>query len=129
MKRRDILKAASGAIALSGLVVGQGQAQAATTPPFAWTRAAAQKLVGQTFWLNHPERRALALTLKSVSVPKLQQPRMDQFSLVFDSAEANIAAATYEFDHPVIGRFSLHLVPAAPGKAIKRYRADFSLLA
>ena len=129
MKRRGILKAVSGAFALSGLVVGQAKAQAAADAPFAWTRAAAHSLVGQTFWLDHPERRALALVLKTVFVPKLQQPHADQFSLVFDSAEANIAAATYEFDHPAIGRFSLHLVPATPGKGVKRYRADFNLLA
>ena len=131
MKRRDILKAGSGALALSGWMI---PAQAATTaaaaaPAFAWTRAKATQLVGQTFWLNHPDRRALALVLKTVFVPKRQQPRMDQFSLFFDSVEANIAPGTYEFEHPAIGHFALHVVPATPAPKNKRYRADFSLLA
>lgn len=129
MKRRDILKASSGALALAGLVAGRASAQAAAEAPFAWSRAAARNLVGQTFWLAHPERRALALVLTRVFVPELQQPRIDQFSLFFDSAETNIAAATYDLDHSALGRFALHLVPAAAGKGNKRYRADFNLLA
>ena len=128
MQRRDILKAGSGALALSGLLLGRAQAQQADAP-FAWSRQAADALLGQTFWLNHPERRALALVLGAVTVPEQAQPRLDQFSLVFNSAETGIAAATYEFEHPTAGRFALHLVPAAPGTRNMQYRADFSLLA
>jgi len=136
MKRRDILKAGSGALALSGMLVGQAQAAVTAAPvaatelkAFAWSRAMASSMVGQTFWLNHPERRALALVLKGVMSPKNKQPRLEQFSLVFDSAEAGIAAGTYEFDNTRAGRFSMHLVPLAPTRNNKRYRADFSLLA
>ena len=135
MKRRDILKAGSGALALSGVLVGQAHAAVKAAPApapapkaFAWSRAVATGMVGQTFWLNHPERRALALVLKAVVAPKTKQARIDQFSLMFESAEAGIAAATYEFDNASAGRFSMHLVPLAAGKNNKRYRADFSLL-
>jgi len=127
MKRRDILKAGSGAIALSGLFTAPAKAD--DKPAFAWSSAVATQMVGQTFWLNHPERRALALVLTAVRLPKKQQARIDAFSLEFDSSEAAIAAATYEFDHPSIGRFSMFVVPATPAARNKSYRADFNLLA
>jgi hypothetical protein len=128
MKRRDILKAGSGALALSGLIAAPAGA-AVSKPPFAWSSAQAKKMVGQTFWLNHPERRALKLVLKAVTLPKTKQARMDTFSLQFDGVDAGVTANTYEFDHAAAGRFSMYLVPATPGPRNKRYRAEFNLLA
>lgn len=128
MKRRDLLKAGSGALALSSLMVAPVQVQAADSPAFAWNRAAAEGLVGQTFWLSHPDRRAVALVLRMVRAMP-QQPHVEQFSLYFDSTEAGIAAGTYDIENSAVGQFALHVAPVTAAPRNKRYRADFSLLA
>ena len=104
-------------------------AKAAQDAPFAWSSAAAEAMVGQTFWLNHPERSALALVLGAVRLAGAAQNGVDQFSLQFTSAETGIAAATYDIEHPAIGHVALYLAPAAADAANTTYRADFSLLA
>jgi hypothetical protein len=126
MKRRDLLKFGSSAAALTAL--WSAPAKAADAAPFAWSRGAAAALVGQTFWLNHPDRNALALVLDAVRAPQETQARIDQFSLEFSSDETAIAAATYEFEHAALGHFALFISPAGQGAGNKLYRADFSLL-
>lgn len=104
-------------------------AKAAPEAPFAWSAAAAEALVGQSFWLNHPQRNALALVLGAVRPASAAQPGVDQFSLQFTSNETGIAAATYDLEHPTLGHFALYLAPAAADANNTTYRADFSLLA
>lgn len=104
-------------------------AQAASAAPFAWSSAAAEAMVGQTFWLNHPQRNALALVLGAVRVVSPAQAGTDQFSLQFASTETGVAAATYDLEHPTLGHFALYLAPAAADANNTTYRADFSLLA
>jgi hypothetical protein len=126
MKRRDILKVGSSALAVSALWTSGARAEGSAA--FAWSSAAAAALVGQSFWLNHPERGALALQLSAVPSSAAQQPGIDQFSLRFDSSEIGIAAGTYDVEHPAIGHFALFLAPASNKANNKQYRADFSLL-
>jgi len=139
MKRRNILKIAGSSLALAaaGLNTRTARAQGdgAAAGAFAWSRASAQGLAGQAFWLNHPQAGAMSITLAEVSVPHTTvaaaggAPHIDQFSLVFHGPlQAQIDAATYEIDHPALGRFDLYLSPAgrAGGNAV--YRSDFSLL-
>lgn len=127
MKRRDLLKAGSGAFALAGML--SAPARAATEAPFAWSLPVAIGLVGQTFWLNHPDRRALALVLQTVRAPTVKQARIDQFTLEFEGKDAGLTANTYEFEHPAAGRFHLYIEPMAAGPRNKRYRAEFNLIA
>jgi hypothetical protein len=130
MKRRDILRAGASSLALAGMIgAAAPQAAAADASSFAWSHATALALVGQQFWLNHPELRAIGLTLADVQAPATQgDPRMQQFSLVFASDGARFAAGTYEIDHATLGRIMLFLAPAGSGAGAPRYRADFSLL-
>jgi len=127
MKRRYFLKSAGATLALSGLGL---HATLAAAAGFHWSRAGAAALVGQSFWLNHPERGALALTLAAVHAPAQQpDPRLEQFSLRFRApGSVAIADASYDMDHPAIGRFSLHLAPAGQDADGANYRADFTLL-
>lgn len=130
MKRRNLLKIAGGSLALAGAGLHAGAARADESA-FAWSRASAQGLVGQAFWLNHPEAGALSITLAAVNVPpaKNPNPRIEQFSLVFHGPlQPAVLGNTYELDHPLIGRFDLFMSPGgrAGGNAV--YRSDFSLL-
>lgn len=129
MKRRNLLKIAGGSLALAGF--GMHTAARADGGAFIWNRASAQGLVGQSFWLNHPQAGALAITLASLKLPetKSADARIEQFSLVFHGPLLpDVAADTYELDHPMLGRFQLYLSPGgrAAGNAV--YRSDFSLL-
>lgn len=126
MKRRELLKAWTGVLALPAMAALPA---AAATKPFAWSRKSAKALVGQTFWLLHPERRALALVLKNVEPAKEKHAGIDAFSLYFDSSVNGLTSATYEWDHPTTGLFSLYISAVAAGPRNKRFRADFSLLA
>lgn len=127
MKRRDILKAGAGSFALAGMM-GAAAPQAAASADFAWSRAGALALVGQAFFLNHPELRAIGLTLAEVQLPQREDPRLQQFSLVFASDGSRFGAGTYDIEHASLGRFTLFLAPAGKGSGAPRYRADFSLL-
>jgi hypothetical protein len=127
MKRRDILRAGASSLALAGMTAAAPQAAASAN--FAWSRASALALVGQAFFLNHPELRAIGLTLAEVQTPQHADPRLQQFSLLFASDGAQFGAGTYELEHASLGRFNLYLAPAGKGAGAARYRADFSLLA
>jgi hypothetical protein len=127
MKRRDLLKFGGSAVAMTAMLTPA--AKAAQELPFAWSSAAAEAMVGQSFWLNHPQRNALALVLNAVRPVTGAQAGIDQFSLQFSSSETGIAAATYDLEHPAIGHFALYLAPAAADAGNTFYRADFNLLA
>ncbi|HAV35434.1 MAG TPA: hypothetical protein DCX52_03585 [Massilia sp.] len=123
------MKIAGGTLAAAGL--GLNIATAAASEEFGWSRANASALVGQAFWLNHPEFGALAVTLVSLqeAVLKKPDPRLDQFSLIFHAPPAPaMAEGTYDFDHPALGRFALHLTPAGGNGDHASYRSDFTLL-
>ena len=135
MQRRGILKCAGGALALAGLRTGAAWADegndSANDSPFAWSRASAERLVGQAFWLQHPQAGALPLTLASLGLPAKQRadPRLEQFSLVFQAPlQPAVAGDTYALDHPALGRFALFLAPAGRSGGMRLYRSDFSLL-
>lgn len=127
MKRRNLLKVAGTSLALSGLALRP----AAASTAFRWSHAGAAALVGQSFWLNHPQFGAMAITLASVEVraQKKPDPRMEQFSLVFTAAQARaVLEGTYDMDHAAIGRFALHMVPSAGTGNDASLRSDFTLL-
>jgi hypothetical protein len=108
------------------------QAPAAAGGDFAWSRAAAESLAGQSFWLNHPQHRALQLTLAAVETAALAPEGGGalQFSLLFSAAAVPaILAGSYEIEHPAIGRQLLFLQPAARQGARVTLRADFNLQA
>ncbi len=140
MQRRGILKCAGGALALAGLHTGAAWADegikervsdSANDNPFAWSRASTERLVGQAFWLQHPQAGVLSLTLASLDLPAKQRadPRLEQFSLVFQAPlQPAVAGDTYALDHPALGRFALFLAPAGRSGGMRLYRSDFSLL-
>lgn len=134
MKRRTLLKIAGGSLVLAGVAVEGGPARAGESgfePGFAWGRASAQGLVGQAFWLHHPQAGALPLTLAGLSLhpTKSADPRIEQFTLVFHGPpQPAVAADTYALDHPALGRFQLYLSPGGRAGASAVYRSDFSLL-
>jgi hypothetical protein len=143
MKRRDLLKLYAGSAVIGGMgmasaasaVAGDNAAvaPAAAAPGdagYAWSLAAAEALLGQQFWLNHPELRAVPLKLLRVTQPARQpDPAMQQFSLVFEGAALlAVAEGTYELQNSRTGVFLLHLVPLARVNGLSNFRADFSLL-
>ena len=128
MKRRELLKAGASSLATASLWTAGSAAAAGETPAaagFAWSKAVAGGLVGEAFWLNHPQLRAIELTLLTMEVPEKAVPGMSQFSLVFGTRGPAFSEGTYELEQAAIGHFELHLVPAGPA----RYRAVFNLLA
>jgi len=128
MKRRQFLKSAGTTLALTSF--GLNTTLAAAAEDFQWSRASAEALVGQSFWLNHPEFGAMAVTLAAVRVPrtKTPDPHLDQFSLLFRTAGPAVADGIYEMDHPALGRFSLHLTPGGHDAEGAMCRSDFTLL-
>lgn len=127
-KRRAILKVGGTALALAGLGIGAAPASAAASG-FTWSRAAAAAMVGQQFWVNHPTLRAVALQLDAVAAhaSKHPSPRLDQFSLLFvGTGQPQMAAGTYDVEHPALGHFALYLAPVS-GRG-SAYRAEFNLL-
>jgi hypothetical protein len=126
--RRRLLKAGGGTLLLTGLGLGAAPAQAG----FAWSRAAATLLVGQQFWLNHPELRALALKLEAVQDAPLAPAgaAARQFNLVFSvAAQPAVAAGTYELEHPATGRQLLFLQAGPRQGARATLLASFNLQA
>lgn len=144
MKRRDLLKLYAGSAVIGGMgmagaapaVAGDAVSASAATAAapgdagYAWSLAAAKALVGQQFWLNHPELRAVRLKLLRVAQPARQaDPAMQQFSLVFEGAALlAVAEGTYELQNSRTGVFQLHLVPLPRVKGLSNFRADFNLL-
>lgn len=143
MKRRDLLKMGGSSLALAGLGLTaparaggqQAGVEAAAGNPYCWTLDGARTLVGQQFWLNDPERGAIALTLEQLrEVPARATasagPVVQQFTLYFAGpAGAVLATRNYEMDHAQIGRFALYLALAEKRTGAYVYRAEFSLLA
>lgn len=133
--RRAWLKAGGGSLLAASLgMTGQAAASDAVAAgdTFAWSRAMAQSLVGQTFWLNHPEHRALQITLQSVETASQAQEGTEalQFSLLFAAAAVPaIQAGSYDIEHEAIGRQLLFLQPGARQGARIVLRADFNLQA
>jgi len=131
--RRTVLKAGSGSLLVAGLgIAPAGEAAAATknAADFAWSRAAAQRLVGQAFWLNHPEYRALQIKLEAVQVSKLAPHGAEtrQFTVVFSAAaQPVIKAGSYEIENEATGRQLVFLQPGARQGARITLRADFNL--
>ena len=137
MKRRHLLQLAGGSLALAGAGLANAtpsdvQAEAILPPDaLRWSRARAEALVGQGFWLNDPDTGAVAITLKRVDVVQMKtpDPRLEQFSLVFHGPR-NLALAegSFDLDHAALGRFSLHLSPAGRDGGNTVCRSDFSLM-
>lgn len=137
MKRRDMLKLYAGSAVMGGMGMAAAPAKAAALPGdagYAWSLAGAKALVGQQFWLNHPELRAVPLKLLRVVQPAAQpgkQPdsAMQQFSLVFQGAALlAVAEGTYELQNARTGTFMLHLAPQPRVNGLSNFRADFNLL-
>lgn len=64
--RRTLLKAGGGSLLVAGLGLAPAAQAAQGSGSFAWSRAGAERLAGQVFWLNHPEHRALQIKLEAV---------------------------------------------------------------
>lgn len=138
ISRRALLKAGGGSLLVAGLGLAAKPASAAaseaaaTGGDFAWSRAVAESLVGQTFWLNHPEHRALQLTLQAVETAQLapEGSAALQFYVLFTAAAVPaIQAGSYEIEHEATGRQLLFLQPSARQGARVTLRADFNLQA
>jgi hypothetical protein len=136
--RRALLKAGGGSLVAAGLGVVAPAASAsapealAAGGDFTWSRAVAQSLAGQSFWLNHPEHRALQLTLETVEASALapEGSGAQQFCVLFSAAAVPaIKAGSYEIEHSATGRQLLFLQPAARQGARVMLRADFNLQA
>jgi len=130
MKRRQLLKLCSGSLVVSGLGLGRVSTALAELG-FEKKAVNFAAIINQKLWLNHPDYRAVGLTLERVLTPesKIPNPHLEQFSLILRGpARQQINAGSYEVDHPRLGRFMLYLAPTGnDGKGIS-YRADFSLL-
>ncbi|MYN04449.1 hypothetical protein GTP41_20365 [Pseudoduganella sp. DS3] len=135
ISRRALLKAGGGSLLAAGLGLAAKPAAAAdavAAGDFAWTRALAESLVGQSFWLNHPEHRALSLTLQAVETAQLAPEGGGalQFYVLFSAAAVPaIQAGSYEIEHEATGRQLLFLQPSARQGARVTLRADFNLQA
>ena len=127
--RRTLLKAGGGSLLVAGLGLGAPAVRAAENG-FAWSRAAAEALVGRQFWLNHPEHRALQITVEAVETSRIAPEGAEarQFSVVFSAAALPaIKAGSYEIENEATGRQLVFLQPAARQGARMTLRADFNL--
>ncbi|WP_154668183.1 DUF6916 family protein [Pseudoduganella violaceinigra] len=129
--RRTLLKAGGGSLLVAGLGLAAPAVRAqASGNAFGWNRAAAEGLLGQAFWLNHPEYRALEIRLEAVEAAKLAPEGAEQlqFTVVFSAAATPaIKAGTYEIENEATGRQLVFLQPAARQGARMTLRADFNL--
>jgi hypothetical protein len=131
--RRALLKAGGGSLLVAGLGIAPGAPAAAAEnkgDTFTWTRAGAQRLVGQLFWLNHPEYRALQIKLEAVQTSKLAPHGAEakQFTVIFSAAaQPAIKAGSYEIENEATGRQLVFLQPGARQGARITLRADFNL--
>ena len=127
--RRTLLKAGGGSLLVAGLGLGAPAVRAAESG-FAWSRAAAEALVGRQFWLSHPEHRALQITVEAVETSRIAPEGAEarQFSVVFSAAALPaIKAGSYEIENEATGRQLVFLQPAARQGARMTLRADFNL--
>jgi hypothetical protein len=128
--RRALLKAGGGSLLVAGLGLGPAAQAAQGGDSFAWSRAGAERLVGQFFWLNHPEHRALQIKLEAVEAAKLAPHGAEgkQFTVVFSAAaQPAIKSGSYEIEHEATGRQLVFLQPGARQGARVTLRADFNL--
>lgn len=127
--RRTLLKAGGGSLLVAGLGLGAPAVRAAENG-FAWSRAAVEALVGRQFWLNHPEHRALQITVEAVETSRIAPEGAEarQFSVVFSAAALPaIKAGSYEIENEATGRQLVFMQPAARQGARMTLRADFNL--
>jgi len=127
--RRTVLKAGGGSLLVAGLGLAPA-AQAAQGGNFAWSRAGAERLAGQVFWLNHPEHRALQIKLETVEAAKLAPEGAEgkQFTVVFSAAALPaIQSGSYEIENEATGRQLVFLQPGARQGGRITLRADFNL--
>jgi hypothetical protein len=128
--RRTLLKAGGGSLLVAGLGLAPAARAEESGNSFAWSRSAAQALVGQLFWLNHPQHRALQIKLEAVQAAKLapQGAEIHQFAVVFSAAALPaITAGSYEIENEATGRQLVFLQPGARQGARIALRADFNL--
>jgi hypothetical protein len=129
--RRTLLKAGGGSLLVAGLGLGAPAVRAQEGGSgFAWSRGAAESLVGRQFWLNHPEYRALPIMVEAVVSSRLAPEGAEarQFTLVFSAAaQPAIKAGSYEIENEATGRQLVFLQPAARQGARVTLRADFNL--
>lgn len=129
--RRTLLKAGGGSLLVAGLGLRAPAVLADEIGnSFGWSRATAERLVGQVFWLNHPEHRALQIKLERVQASKLAPngAEVTQFTVVFSAAaQPAIQAGSYEIENEATGRQLVFLQPGARQGALVTLRADFNL--
>jgi hypothetical protein len=123
-----LLKAGGGSLLVAGLGLTPAARAEESGNSFAWSRSAAQALVGQLFWLNHPQHRALQIKLEAVQAAKLapQGAEIHQFAVVF-SAAALPAITAGSYEKHATGRQLVFLQPGARQGARITLRADFNL--
>jgi len=127
--RRTLLKAGGGSLLVAGLGMVPA-AQAVAGGAFNWGRAGAEGMVGQLFWLNHPEYGALQIKLEAVETSNLapQGAEAEQFTVVFSAAaQPAIKSGSYEIENEATGRQLVFLQPGARQGALVTLRADFNL--
>jgi len=128
--RRTLLKAGGGSLLAAGLGLAPAVQAADGGDAFSWSRAGAERLVGQLFWLNHPEYRALQIKLEAVQASTLapQGAEAMQFTVVFSAAaQPAIKSGSYEIENEATGRQLVFLQPGARQGALVTLRADFNL--
>ena len=83
--------------------------------------------VGSSFRV-HVGDSELELTLVEVSDVRVS-PRVEVFSLEFHGPAASpLPQAEYQFDHPIVGEFSLFIVPVGGDGDALQYEAVFNRL-
>lgn len=129
--RRTLLKAGGGSLLAAGLGLRAPAVRATENGSgFVWSRAAAEGLVGQVFWLNHPEHRALQIKLERVQASSVAPAGAEakQFTVLFSAAaQPAIQAGSYEIENQATGRQLVFLQPGAREGALVVLRADFNL--
>lgn len=129
--RRTLLKAGGGSLLAAGLGLRAPAALADENGnSFGWSRAAAERLAGQVFWLNHPEHRALQIKLERVQASGIAPDgaQVTQFTVLFSAAaQPAIRAGSYEIENEATGRQLVFLQPGARQGALVTLRADFNL--
>ena len=129
--RRTLLKAGGGSLLVAGLGLAAPAVRAQDSgSSFAWSRGAAEGLVGRQFWLNHPEYRALQIAVEAVETSRLapEGAEASQFTVVFSAAaQPAIKAGSYEIENEATGRQLVYLQPSARQGARVTLRADFNL--
>ena len=91
------------------------------------TQATFAPHVGSSFRVQTGDSE-LELTLVEVSDVRVL-PRVEVFSLEFQGPAASpLPQAEYQFDHPVVGEFTLFIVPVGREGDVLQYEAVFNRL-